>query len=79
LLAVRTGIVAFFDDNEAWLAAVLEQGAGEHTLSFDGPARETAQSLIGGLEGAMLIARPHGDVARFEAATGRLLSNLSGV
>lgn len=75
---VTSAIVAFFDDNEAWLAAVLELGIGEQTLAFAGPARETAQSLIGGLEGAMLVARPHGDVARYEAATARLLSILSG-
>jgi TetR/AcrR family transcriptional repressor of nem operon len=75
---VRSGIVSFFDENEAWVSAVLEQGSDEKTLSFEGPARETAQSLIGGLEGAMLVARPHGDVARFEAATGRLLSSLAG-
>ena len=36
-------------------------------------AREAAQALVGGLEGALLIARPCGDVARFLAAATCLL------
>jgi len=33
--------------------------------------------IIGGLEGAMLIARPYGDVARFQAAAASLLAGLT--
>jgi hypothetical protein len=33
--------------------------------------------LVGGLEGALLIARPYGDAARFERAAGRLLTSLA--
>ncbi len=74
---VRELVVTFFEANEAWLAGVLEQGSGERTLAFDGPARETAQILIGALEGAMLIARPYDDLNRFEVAVARLLSSLA--
>ena len=34
--------------------------------------------IIGGLEGAMLVARLHGDPSRFRAATDRLLADVAG-
>jgi len=74
---VRRAVLSFFDDNELWLTRVLDQGRDEGTLRFDGPARETALMLIGGLEGALLIARPYGDPERFGASAARLLASLS--
>ena len=74
---MRDAVLRFFDDNEAWLVRVLEQGREEGTLRVDGPAREAAQAIVGGLEGAMLIARPYGDVGRFETAATRLLASLA--
>jgi TetR/AcrR family transcriptional repressor of nem operon len=67
----------FFDENERWLAAVLEEGRTSKRLRFGGPAREMAQLLVGSLEGAMMLARSYGDVARFEAAADRLLGSLA--
>jgi hypothetical protein len=32
--------------------------------------------IVGGLEGAMLVTRPYGDLARFQAAATHLLSSL---
>jgi TetR/AcrR family transcriptional repressor of nem operon len=75
---MRAEVIEFFDDNERWLSKVLEQGRAEHALSFDGSPEDVAQSIIGTLEGAMLVARPYGDVARFNATAGRLLETLSG-
>jgi TetR/AcrR family transcriptional repressor of nem operon len=75
---MREAVVRFFDDNEAWLTAVFEQGQAEASLHPDGSAGEAAQALVGGLEGALLIARPYGEVARFEAAATRLLTSLAG-
>jgi hypothetical protein len=40
-------------------------------------AREMAQSVIGDLEGAMLVARPYRDASRFGTAAERLLAALS--
>jgi TetR/AcrR family transcriptional repressor of nem operon len=74
---VKARVVGFFDSNEAWLSGVLEQGRREGTLSFEGLSTEAAQWIIAGLEGAMLLARPYGDVARFEVAANRLLGGLS--
>jgi hypothetical protein len=33
--------------------------------------------IVGGLEGAMLVARPYGDIARFQAAAAKLLAGLA--
>jgi TetR/AcrR family transcriptional regulator, transcriptional repressor for nem operon len=76
--AMRDAVVRFFDDNEAWLRRVLEQGKAEGTLHFSGSGEEAAQTIVGGLEGAMLVARPYGDTARFEAAANRLLASVMG-
>lgn len=66
----------FFDVNERWLVAVLQQGKRERSLKFTGTAPQVAQSLIGALEGGMMIARSYGDVARFKAASDRALREL---
>jgi hypothetical protein len=42
-----------------------------------GSARQTAQTIVSSLEGALLIARPYGDVARFQVAATRLLTSLA--
>jgi TetR/AcrR family transcriptional repressor of nem operon len=75
---MRDAVLRFFDDNEAWLTGVFEQGRAEGSLRLDGSAHEAAQALVSGLEGALLIARPYGEVARFEAAATRLLASLAG-
>jgi TetR/AcrR family transcriptional repressor of nem operon len=75
--AMRREVVQFFDENEAWLVRVLEQGKKDGTVAFRGPASNVAQSIISGLEGALLIARPYGDVGRFERAAKRLLGSVT--
>ena len=74
---MRDAVIRFFDENEAWLRSVLEQGQEAGTLHFTGPASEAARMLVGGLEGAMLVARSYGDAARFEAVADRLLAGLA--
>jgi TetR/AcrR family transcriptional repressor of nem operon len=76
---MRAAVVSFFDENEHWLTRVLADGQAEGSLALDGSPGEAAQALLGGLEGAMLVARPYGQVERFEAAAGRLLASLAGV
>ena len=73
---MRRAVVAFFDDNQRWLADVLDQGRTENTLRLSGPADDVAQSILSTLEGAMLVARPYGDLAKFNATTHQLLSGL---
>jgi len=73
---MREDMRHFFDENEKWLAAVLQQGKKEKKLRFTGSAADAARTLVGALEGAMMIARSYGDVARFRAAAGRTLAAL---
>jgi TetR/AcrR family transcriptional regulator, transcriptional repressor for nem operon len=74
---MRDAVVSFFDENEVWLARVLEQGKADGTLHFTGSATEAAQMIVGGLEGAMLVARPYGDTERFQTAADRLLASVA--
>ena len=74
---MQDAVIRFFDQNESWLESVLEQGRAEGSLHFAGSARDTARMIVGGLEGAMLVARPYGDVARFQAAAANLLAGLT--
>jgi len=76
---MRGAVVRFFDDNEQWATRVLSEGQADGTLHLEGSPRETAQALVSGLEGAMLIARPYGEIERFEASAGQLLAGLAGV
>jgi TetR/AcrR family transcriptional regulator, transcriptional repressor for nem operon len=73
---MRAAVVRFFDSNEAWLTRVLASGAQEGTIRCDRPPADAAKMLLGGLEGAMLVARPYDDVARFELAARCLLASL---
>ncbi len=73
---IREAVVAFFDENERWLAVVLEQGRSDSSLSFEGSPREMARMIISGLEGAMLVARPYGDLERFRTTAATLLASL---
>jgi TetR/AcrR family transcriptional repressor of nem operon len=74
---MKNAIIGFFDDSEAWLTDVLEQGEEEGSLRLEGRARDGAQTIVSGLEGALLVARPYGDVDRFQAAATRLLASLA--
>jgi len=70
-------VVTFFDDNEAWLAKVLQDGRDAGTLAFHGSPRTLARTIVSGLEGAMLVARPYGDLKRFRAAAALLIDGLA--
>ena len=74
---MRDAVVSFFDENEAWLGRVLEEGRQQASLEFSGSAADTARMIISALEGAMLVSRPYGDAGRFEAASAQLLASLT--
>jgi TetR/AcrR family transcriptional repressor of nem operon len=74
---MQAAVVGFFDHNEHWLEAVLEQGRDEGSLAFTGSARDTARMIVSGLEGAMLVTRPYADPARFPVAAASLLASLT--
>ena len=74
---MQSAVLEFFDHNETWLRAVLEQGRNDGSLEFTGPARDIARMIISGLEGAMLVTRPYGDAGRFRVAADSLLAALT--
>jgi TetR/AcrR family transcriptional regulator, transcriptional repressor for nem operon len=75
--AVQRAIRAFFDANEAWLEDVLERGRADGDLSFPGSARDAARQWTSALEGAMLLARPYGEVSRLTSVARRMLDDLT--
>jgi TetR/AcrR family transcriptional repressor of nem operon len=74
---MRHAVIGFFDENETWVEGVLADGRDEGALAFEGSPREAARLIVSALEGAMLVARPYGDVDRFEAAADRLLAGFA--
>ncbi|HEY1714022.1 MAG TPA: TetR/AcrR family transcriptional regulator [Solirubrobacteraceae bacterium] len=77
-VTMRDAILRFFDHNQMWLRTVMEDGRADNSMRFDGTAEDGAQTILGGLEGAMLVARPYHDMARFQAAATRLIAGVSG-
>lgn len=75
--AMQASVVTFFDQNEAWLQNVLEQGRDDGSLNFTGSPRDAARMIISCLEGAMLVTRPYGDIPRFQDAAASLITGLT--
>jgi TetR/AcrR family transcriptional repressor of nem operon len=73
--AMRDAVIAFIDANEAWVEKVLADGRRDGTIALAGRASDAARLIVGGLEGAMLVARPYGDIARFDTAAAGLLAS----
>ncbi len=69
-------VLHFFDANETWLTSVLHEGQQAGTLTFHGPALETARVIVSSLEGALLVARPFDDLERFRSAADHLVDGL---
>jgi TetR/AcrR family transcriptional repressor of nem operon len=73
---MRTSLTGFFDENEAWLARVLEEGRARGLVRFTGPASAMATFFVSSLEGAMLIARGSGRRDDFDRASESLLAQV---
>jgi TetR/AcrR family transcriptional repressor of nem operon len=73
---MQVGLTLFFDANERWLTAVLEDGLRAGTFLFKEPANERARVLLGALEGVMLMARSYGNPSRFHVAAAYMLADL---
>ena len=74
---MRHAVIGFFDHNEAWLAAVVDQGRHDGTLHVEGASFEVARMVMGALEGAMLVARTYRDPERFGTSAKRLLAEIT--
>jgi TetR/AcrR family transcriptional regulator, transcriptional repressor for nem operon len=73
---MRERVRHFFDENERWLARVLDDGRKSRQLDFKGAPVEVARMIVASLEGAMMLARSYGEVSRFDAAAERLIAEL---
>jgi TetR/AcrR family transcriptional repressor of nem operon len=73
---MQQALRGFFDTNQNWLAAVLDQGRIAGELCFRGTPQERAELLVGALEGAMLVARSYNDDKRFRCTAAHLLADL---
>lgn len=76
-VSMQTEIRHFFDLNQQWLAGVVEEGRQANLFHNRGTANEIASMLLSALEGAMLVARPYGDLARFASAAEQILESLT--
>jgi TetR/AcrR family transcriptional repressor of nem operon len=72
---MQGSVIRFFDHNLTWLAGVLADGQSDGELCFDGSPADAAQTVLGALQGAMLVARPYRDLARFQAAAAHMLAS----
>ena len=75
---MQAEVVRFLDRNAHWLERVLEQGRSEGTMRLGGSASDTALLIVSALEGAMLVARPYGDIEKFRSTAAAMLSSLYG-
>jgi len=73
---MQRAVTSFFEHNEDWLARVLLEGRKQGELHVAGSTRELARAVISALEGGLLISRPFGERARFEAVARRLVAAL---
>src|SRR3954469_17210192 len=73
---LQQAVCDFFTANTTWLRRVLEEGCSDGSLRCPGTAEATASMVLGTLEGAMLITRLDGDVARFTTTAEQLLAGL---
>ena len=74
---MRSAVVAFFERNETWLSAVLDQGSSDGSLRSTQNTADAASTLIGAIEGAMLVARAFDDVDRFRRTADLILASLT--
>jgi TetR/AcrR family transcriptional repressor of nem operon len=74
---MRRAVISFFDDNQAWLAALLDDGRAAGSIRFDGTSAQAAYGIVAALEGAMLVSRPYGNTAVLDSVSDRLVTEFS--
>lgn len=65
-----------FSDSERWLSVVLADGRESRVLNFMGTPQELARFVVGAFEGAILLARVHGNAALLKTTTDRLFGDI---
>jgi TetR/AcrR family transcriptional repressor of nem operon len=72
----QADVARFFERNAEWLERVIAVGIREGQLPATGSPRASAETLMAGLEGAMLVSRPFEGTARFDVIASALLTGV---
>ncbi|WP_243076099.1 TetR/AcrR family transcriptional regulator [Microbacterium sp. SS28] len=72
----QSEVAQFFERNTEWLARVIAEGVRDGELTETAPPRDAAETLLAGLEGAMLVSRPFEGSQRFDTISAALLNAL---
>ena len=75
--AIALEVRAHFRGLSTWLASVLERGAQQGRLHFNGAAAVEAEMFLATVHGAMLSARAYGDPQMFGAIVTPLIDRLT--
>jgi len=73
---MQAALRGFFELNEGWVAALLDEGQREGSFALRAPPAEAARMLLGALEGEMLVARAYADPGRFASSAELLVAQL---
>ena len=73
---VQERVSEFFERSYVWLERVIDEGVAAGRLPATASSYATAQSLVAGLEGAMLVSRPSVETGRFDRIADALLTSL---
>jgi TetR/AcrR family transcriptional regulator, transcriptional repressor for nem operon len=74
---MRDAVVVFFEENQSWLAELLDDGRAGDDLHFTGSPDEAAHEIIAALEGAMLVSRPYQNTAVLDSVAKRVVLEFS--
>jgi TetR/AcrR family transcriptional regulator, transcriptional repressor for nem operon len=69
----------FYEENEAKLAAILEQGIEQGIFKFPGDSKAMAKLIFSFLEGGLFIVRAQGDLKQFRSMMNQCLKLLGAV
>jgi TetR/AcrR family transcriptional regulator, transcriptional repressor for nem operon len=73
---IQSQVREFFDENEKWLAEILNKGKEQKLLGFAGNADDIAATFFAMLEGSMLVARVFNDENRLQKVADCWLNSL---
>ena len=74
--AVQDSVSQFFERSYDWLERVIDQGVADGHLPMPVSSRASAEALVAGLEGGMLVSRPTPSGQRFEGIADALLASM---
>ncbi|NII69633.1 TetR/AcrR family transcriptional regulator [Microbacterium ulmi] len=73
----QSDVEQFFEHNIDWLARVIGEQAADGALAADVDPRAAAETIIAGLEGAMLVSRTMAGATRFRSIATGLLAGVT--